>query len=899
MSEPKVEIKITAIDEATKKIEEIKKSFEGFDKIGSLLQNVGGQLAGIGAAISAPIMAATKSFADFEQSIISAGNYAKATASEFEAMEKAASAIGNAPQYSSTQVAEAMNLIAQSGNNAVSTMKAVEAATTLATASQKSLTESAGIVAEMIDKFGLSADEAASGVNTLYAAAQNSSASLDDITESMLSIAPTTKALGLSMTDTAAALMKMSERGVAGTEAATALRMALSTLAAPTTETIAVLKEMGVSAEQVNPQMNSLADIIKVLQAAGIDGAKAIELFGNRVGSYVAPLFATGAQSVDYYTQSLKNSATAAEDAADKMDNTLGGVFKRIKATFSTIAADIGKAVVPIVQKFASVIQNVLSWWKNLDDGLKDGIVRFGLIAGAVATVAGGLTAMVGTIMKLVDTWKSFAVIMNTAFNNIPGIITSITTKLVSMGATITGVSSTASTAGKAINLAFGAGAVSLVTALGGYIVWLTAKFVDAIAQIRNISDEWNKMYNMDFGGNNDVFAAWNKSSNELQQSISLTQAAFGKLRKEAGGLSTDNVEEQIAVLSNTMLELAERAIEAGGGIKAFGDSARGGRLDEVTEQIAAIILEMEKFGVSASLIDEWRTKWGQALPDLDKTLDKSKDLSKAMEDIGISANSATEEISAAMAGLTGDTGLVIDNLKKIDFTSISNNASETADAVYKAFRDAGMSSADALKAINNLNFNPLSIRGNEIAKAITGIFESTGKDAARSLGVINELEFSSLDDKVTNLSESIFRTLTDLGIDSKVALEAINKVNYDPLKQTTEEARQSLIEIFEAAGYSAEEAQKEVNKFDLKKMKTESESASSALKTEFSDVKKTAIEEFNEINSISFDRLKYSLSSAVESGVNAATQKLQALLDMIKKVNDSEIKIVIDAGGV
>ena len=69
MAETVVGIKLQAIDEISGKIDDIKQKFSGLSNIGDTLVNAGKQMAIMGGAITAPFVAATKTFAEFEQSM--------------------------------------------------------------------------------------------------------------------------------------------------------------------------------------------------------------------------------------------------------------------------------------------------------------------------------------------------------------------------------------------------------------------------------------------------------------------------------------------------------------------------------------------------------------------------------------------------------------------------------------------------------------------------------------------------------------------------------------------------------------------------------------------------------------------------------------------------------------
>jgi TP901 family phage tail tape measure protein len=97
----------------------------------------------------------------------------------------------------------------------------------------------------------------------------------------MSTAAPIAAALGVSVEETAAAIGKMSDAGIQGERAGTALRGIFASLAGPTTQAQEALAKYGLTAADIDPQVVGLTAAMAVLQERGISTADAMTIFGR------------------------------------------------------------------------------------------------------------------------------------------------------------------------------------------------------------------------------------------------------------------------------------------------------------------------------------------------------------------------------------------------------------------------------------------------------------------------------------------------------------------------------------------------------------------------------------------------------------------------------------------
>src|SRR5699024_10964032 len=120
----------------------------------------------------------------------------------------------------------------------------------------------------------------------------------------------------------------------------------------PTGQTTKALEDLGLSAEDVNPSMNSLADIMGTLEEAGMDSSQAMQLVGTEAGPALLAMMNEGEEGLANFTNQLRDSEGAAEDmAATMMDNTAGS-FKEFMSVLEGLAISISEIILPYINSF-------------------------------------------------------------------------------------------------------------------------------------------------------------------------------------------------------------------------------------------------------------------------------------------------------------------------------------------------------------------------------------------------------------------------------------------------------------------------------------------------------------------------------------------------------------------
>lgn len=382
----------------SKQVLTAEKRLDGMSNASKLAAKAAGALTvAFGAAFAGG--AAINTISTFETSISRVGAVSRATASELEAMRDISKQLGSTTEFSASQAADGLNFLAMAGFNASEAMAALPQVLDLATASGLGLAESADIASNVISGFGLAAQDAARVSDVLAAASSRANTDVSQLGHAMSTVAPISASLGISVEETAAAIGVLSDAGIQGARAGTAMRGVLASLAGPTDQAQAALKKYGLSLEDVNPETNSLASIMGRLQDAGLSTADAMTIFGREAASGALALVDAN-KRVGELTGELDAAKGAASDMADTMRDNLGGDIKGLRSAVEGLILSLGEA--GLTSAIRGVVQAVTALVRGFTD-IANLITNAGRAVGEFTRFALGLASTSEIAQRAID----------------------------------------------------------------------------------------------------------------------------------------------------------------------------------------------------------------------------------------------------------------------------------------------------------------------------------------------------------------------------------------------------------------------------------------------------------------------------------------------------------------
>lgn len=324
--------------------------------------------------------------AEFESGMSKVGSVANASAAEMEMLRQAAIRVGADTPLSASQATEALYALASGGMKAKESIAALEGVAMLATASQANLGDTAQIVSTSLSAFKMSADEAARVANVYSAACNESQLNVTRLGDSMKYVGPVAGQLKMNFEETTAALALMSNAGIMGEQAGTALRAAIGNLVAPSRMQTEVMAQLGLTMEDLNPKTHSLAQILDTLKSKNIETGQAFRLFGEAAGPGMMALLDQGGAALTAMQTKITGTQAAYTTAAMQMDN-FKAAQEQLSGAYESLSITIGGVFTGALKSMTQVLTEVVS-------GFTEFLNQSGLISEATLTITSTIEGM-------------------------------------------------------------------------------------------------------------------------------------------------------------------------------------------------------------------------------------------------------------------------------------------------------------------------------------------------------------------------------------------------------------------------------------------------------------------------------------------------------------------------
>ncbi len=379
-------------------------SSEQLRKFGRTTTIVSGLVVAFGAIIN-------KTFAQFEQSMANTYSVLGANALQMQKLEAYARQMGETTIFKASDAADAMYYLASAGYDTEKIMASLKGTLNLAAATQYDLAETTRGVVSALNAFGLEANQADRVANVFSATISGSQATMERLMDSMKYIAPVAAQLGISIEETSATLGLLYNAGIAASQAGTYLRQGLVRLQAPTQEAVDAIHGLGLSLDDVNPQMHSLTEIIGAFEKAGagaIDkGDELSKIFDLRALNAFQVLIRGGASEMERLEKKITGT-NKAQEMAEIQINTFKGSWKLLQSAMQEAAIQIGSSLQPLLRSLQVILMNLVKGFNAMPKPIKTLLATvlalgagFGLIVGPVAMLLGRLPALISMITAL------------------------------------------------------------------------------------------------------------------------------------------------------------------------------------------------------------------------------------------------------------------------------------------------------------------------------------------------------------------------------------------------------------------------------------------------------------------------------------------------------------------
>ena len=410
---------------------------------GEMLENAGGKVADVGKTltthVTVPIVAAgtaaVKTAADFDSAMSKVAAVSGATGDELEALRDKAREMGAKTKFSASEAADAMNYMAMAGWKTQDMISGIDGIMNLAAASGEDLATTSDIVTDALTAFGLSAADSGHFADVLAAASSNANTNVSMMCETFKYCAPVAGALGFSCEDTAQAIGLMANSGIKSTQAGTALRTIMNTLAGEVKICGDAIGTVEIATTNADGSMRELNDILAdcrtaFSQLSESEQANAAQaLVGKNAMSGFLALMNAAPADIEKLSGAISNCDGTSLQMANTMQDNLSGQLTILMSQLQELAISFGEILMPAIRNVVSKIQELVDKFNALPESTKETIVKVALVAAALGpllVVLGKTMIGVGKIMQLISNLPAIISGAETAFSAFGGAISGI-----------------------------------------------------------------------------------------------------------------------------------------------------------------------------------------------------------------------------------------------------------------------------------------------------------------------------------------------------------------------------------------------------------------------------------------------------------------------------------------
>lgn len=640
-------IAISGTDKANQDIDKTKQHGE---KLATQFSKAADEVAQFGIKVATTVTSAAtaigtfaiKSAADFETSFAKVSTLLDTTTLDVDAYKKKIAQVSSDMNVSTDELCES---IYQAISASVDQADAIDFTTQAMKLAKGGFTDTAtavDIMTTAINAYGMSASDAESISDKLIMTQNKGKTTVGELAAAMGRVIPAANTFGVSLDELCGYYATMTANGIATAETTTYLNSMIKELGTGSdvlysqienaTESILGEKK---SFQELRAEGYSVLDIIGVLgQYSEQTGDSIIGMFSSSEGGMAAQVLANNIEGVTRNIDAMKNSAGATEEAYEKMASTATASFKKIKNQVNNMFTELGKKLMPTVEKLLNNAEKSLPKIQNQVDKLQPAIEK-------------GLKKLEPVLDWLIDDALPGAVkLLGFCIDNFESLsiavgLTVAALKTMSVITTITTAIKTSTTAMGAFNAVMAANPIGLVvTALGALAVAIGAVTLKSKAETQQEDErlvkfrEEREARQANIDKINDELDAIDKKAQANLNEVANTERLWKELQTlcdEEGNVSDANKERAEFILNQLNGALGTEYTMTGNQIDNY---------NELTDSVYKAI-EAKKAEILLSAQEE---KYKESLQALNEAEKDAYNLKMQLSEQRIACDQAEEE---------------------------------------------------------------------------------------------------------------------------------------------------------------------------------------------------------------------------------------------------------------
>lgn len=336
--------------------------------------------------------------ADIENNVGGAGD-------TFAALSDKAKEMGASTNYSATEAAEGLNILAMSGYDAETSMGMLGDVLHLAAAGGMDMASAAGYVSGTMKGFNDATKDSGYYADLMAKGATLANTSVQQLGEAMSAGAAGAASYSQTADSMTVSLLRLAEQGEVGAAAGTALAAAMKNLYTPTDQAKQVLEQLGVNAyDPVTHKARDFNTVVDELSEAlsgySEEEANAYKqtIFGIQGLDAYNKMAVTGVERQKEWAEALAGASEGAGEAAkqyETMTDNLQGDLDILSSSFDAFKQNLGDQLMPVVRNLVQGLTSLINNFDTIAPIVVGAAVAFGTFAVAIN---------IGNIIKSVTT---------------------------------------------------------------------------------------------------------------------------------------------------------------------------------------------------------------------------------------------------------------------------------------------------------------------------------------------------------------------------------------------------------------------------------------------------------------------------------------------------------------
>lgn len=395
----------------------------GLSKLGISMQSFGRSMT---TYVTLPLLgmgtAATKAAMDFNRTFTQISTLAGRVGTSMDEAKEKVLAMAHATAIAPQDLAQGLYFVASSGARASQVFDILRAAAKGAAAGMGEVQTLASLLTSATNAYADTNLRAATAMDIFVEAVRLGKAEPAELATTLGTVIPVAAQMGVSLQDVGAALATATNLGVPLARAVTGLRYLLASLQRPTTTAVGVLKDYGLTVEQINATLSQPQGLLRAMELLAdtfdittLKGRQAFQtVVGGARGAIVANTLIGGsaeqaARNFDLMQRAARGASGGLKEVFDEVRRTPEFKLQQAMSDLRAAMIDLGNTIIPILVKdVLPVLRDLLRTFADLDDDTKRRIV---LLAGGLAALGPALLGLGMGLRAIASGAKGIAIL--------------------------------------------------------------------------------------------------------------------------------------------------------------------------------------------------------------------------------------------------------------------------------------------------------------------------------------------------------------------------------------------------------------------------------------------------------------------------------------------------------